>query len=319
MESEVDADVAAALEAAFPGRTVESVGAAGISWNEQNETVRVAFAGGETVFLKVAVEGDATRPERERALIEYVGANCDVAVPSVVASGTVGETPYLATAPVSGRNLAEVWEERDLDGRTALLREIGAALAEVHAQTFKRHGHVVGGTRTGLKLETGNWTDVLRDGVETAQERAPGDRFEDLFAEADAAIAENRDLLDGAPAALVHGDPAHPNLFRSDAGIGFLDWEIGHVGDPARELRRAEHQLALGDSDRLVAALREGYRRRAGELPSRFEERKPVYDVVWQLNKLAVFDRRAEQSDRSIEEVAQSARNETNDLLDAIR
>ncbi|WP_049888764.1 phosphotransferase [Natronococcus occultus] len=41
----------------------------------------------------------------------------------------------------------------------------------------------------------------------------------------------------------VHGDPARPNCVRGAAGTGFVDWELVHVGDPARELHRAEDQL----------------------------------------------------------------------------
>jgi len=57
----MDADVRAAVEAAFPDRAVASADAVGPSWNEANETVKIDFDDGGTAYLKRAVDGDADR------------------------------------------------------------------------------------------------------------------------------------------------------------------------------------------------------------------------------------------------------------------
>ena len=335
---DVDDHVATALEDAFPDRTVDEVGPAGPSWNDANETVRVGFADGGAAYLKTAVSGDGTRIARERAAIEYADARVDVPVPSVIASDAAGPIPYLATAPVEGRTVAERWGEWSVADRVGAIRALGRALADLHARPFERHGHIVGGDdargvseRTSgesasdgveLVLETGSWTDVLADRIDLIRDLASTDRFAHRFEAVRAAVLENRRLLDDAPAALLHGDPAKPNCIHRDGTIGFLDWEIAHVGDPARELRRTERQVVPDDgpdAERLATALREGYRDRAGSLPDGFEERAPVYDLLWLLSTAASFDKMVEFEDRDPEAAAAHLEDEFDRRLDDLR
>lgn len=138
-----------------------------------------------------------------------------------------------------------------------------------------------------------------------------------------AAVRANADALDRAPAALVHGDPAMPNVFRSETGIGLIDWELAHVGDPARELHRVEDRLTdaddVADGDRLVTAFREGYRRRAGALPDGHAARAPVYDAVRLLGTAGFFDKHVEHVDASPAEAADRFEREMERRLDAVR
>lgn len=304
----MDDRVAAALEDAFPERAVESVGSTGPSWNETNRTVRVAFADGAECYLKVDLAGDGASIARERAAIGYVGANRPVGVPEVVASSTDG-IAYLATAPVSGPTLHEVWRDASADERAELLSGVGAAIAALHGPRLEDHGHVTGGGPGGLDLETGSWTTILGERIEAMRSLAPADRFDPHFDRVLEAVEAHRDLLDGAPAALVHGDPARPNCFWGDRGVGFLDWEIAHVGDPARELHRARNQqiapLRGRGPDRLVEALHEGYRAEAGGLPWGFDDRCPIYDAVRFLGVSGFFENYAEFADEPTDEFAE--------------
>jgi len=103
--------VTAALEDAFPGRAVAETDETGPSWNETNETAEVRFADGETVYCKVAVDGDGSRIAREHAVISFLRARSEVRVPDVVAADPDAVIPYLATAPMAGRNLAFAWAD----------------------------------------------------------------------------------------------------------------------------------------------------------------------------------------------------------------
>jgi aminoglycoside phosphotransferase (APT) family kinase protein len=304
----MDSRVASALEAAFPGRGVADVRATGPSWNDANRTVGVEFADGGTVYLKVAADGDGSRVARERAVVAYAAANCGVSVPEVVASDPDAEVPYLATAPLPGRPLIAEWADADEAEREALAREVGAALAAVHAARFDEHGHVTGGGADGLELDTAPWTDVLVDTVERTRALASDDRFDHHFDEVIAAVEANRALLDDAPAALVHGDPAQPNCVRTADGVGFLDWEIAHVGDPAREVYRARDQQfdpPRGRAPRrVVDAFHDGYRERAGGLPDGYHDRRPVYEAVRFLGVSGFFDKYVEFVDESRGELA---------------
>ena len=326
----MDSRIASVLETAFPDRQVADASETGPSWNEKNETVRVAFADGDAVYLKIATDGDGSRVARETAAISYVGANGDVPVPTILASDAGGEIPYLATAPVGGPNLLEVGS--GWTATPAVARAVGRSLAALHALRFDEHGAVTGGDADGLELCPAPWSDVLLDRVESKRDLAPANHFEHHFDDVTAAVAANRDLLDAAPAALLHGDAARPNCFRIDADsdgasgaesrVGFLDWEIAYVGDPVLELRRTRAYLAEPlDSETyedVATALRDGYRERVGSLPAGFEERLPIYDAVVFLGKSAYLDNWKEYADASTAELKDWLRTEMNERLDRV-
>ncbi len=315
----MDDRIASALELGFPDRTVDDVRSAGPSWNDKNHTVRIDFADGDTIFLKVASDGDGSRIACEWAAIGYVGANCDVPVPTVVASDSDGDVPYLATAPVSGTSLLELWSDASTSERAELARQVGIGLARVHTNRFDAHGHVVGGDENNLELETGSWTDVLVDTIRDTRERASSDRFDHHFDEVISAVEDNRDLLDAAPATLLHGDTAQPNCFRSGGKIGFLDWEIAHVGDPVRDIYRTRHHqidsLRSDGPEEIVSAFHDGYRQQAGGLPDGYDDRRPIYEAVLFLGNSGFFDKWVDFTDESSEELAEWTRTEMNRLL----
>lgn len=324
-------DVAAALDAAFPGRAVDAVETAGVSWNEFNRTVRVEFEDGESCYLKVA--DDRTRVVREAAVIRYVGANSPVPVARVLASDIGRDPPYLATAPVGGRSLALAWDEAEEDEagdeeagrreRERLARAQGRGLARLHELRFEEHGHVVGGDPGDLDLDVAPWTDVLVETLEELQRFPDTDDFAALFEDVIGAIESNRDRLDRAPAALLHGDVAKPNcVYTDDGSVGFVDWETAHVGDPVRDLCRAEfHGGGVWpgqDSTWVVDAVQRGYRDHAGSLPSGFEDRRPVYDAVHMLLFVTHFEKMVEHADRSYEALAAWVREEAEQRLTAL-
>ncbi|MFC7204836.1 phosphotransferase family protein [Haloferax namakaokahaiae] len=277
----MDSRVASALAHAFPSRDVAEVHATGPSWNDSNHTVGVAFEDGQRAFVKVAADGDGERIVRESAVIERVAGAGLVPVPEIVARDPDHEIPYLVTEPVDGSVVLDLWDDGD---RAELTRRVGAALARVHSLGFDAHGDIFGGGPTELEAERGRWADVLADRIEMMRGLASDTRFDHHYDAVKAAVFRNRDVLDAAPATLVHGDPAQPNAFQQDGEIGFLDWEIAHVGDPARDLHRAQSQqfgsFRSPDPEHLVTALHEGYRSVAGGLPLGYAEREPIYEAV---------------------------------------
>ncbi|TKX82139.1 phosphotransferase family protein [Halorubrum sp. SD626R] len=311
---------AAALREAFPERSVERLTGTGPSWNGGNETVGVAFADGGRAFCKVAVDGDGARIARELAVLRHVAVERPLAVPEVLAADP--DAAYLVTAPAPGRGLLDAWEgldERDERGegadrstgdgeadRPALLRRVGATLATLHAERFETHGEIGGGdARGGLELDRAPWPDVLLETIGRTREIGTSERLAHHYDAVIDCVEANRDRLRGAPAALLHGDVAMPNLFVVDAeeghggaeqadGIVAIDWELAHVGDPARDLLRAEDQLLNGfderGPERYAAALHAGYVERAGGLPPGFEERRPLYEVVRILGRSGFID-----------------------------
>jgi aminoglycoside phosphotransferase (APT) family kinase protein len=304
----MDEQVAAALDAGFPDRDVGQVVEAGPSWNEANLTVGVEFADGGRIYLKTASDADGSRIARERAVVDYVAAHTSVPVPAVVAADADAPVPYLATAPVDGTDLLTLWSDADQSGREALARRVGQGLARLHTARFDAPGHVVGGDADGLDLDTAPWTDVLVDTIELMRELAYSDRFDHHFDRVIDAVRANRDLLDDTAAALLHGDPAQPNCFAVDGRIGFLDWEVAHVGDPARDVYRCRDQqftpVRDDPPDALIDAFYDGYRREAGGLPDGYHDRVPVYDAVRLLGVSGHFGQTVEFYDEDPDEFA---------------
>jgi aminoglycoside phosphotransferase (APT) family kinase protein len=328
-----------ALGEAFPDRAVDRLTGVGPSWNGANETVGVVFADGGRAFLKVALADESHRLAREHAVLRYVGAHGLLPVPEVLAADPDGDPAYLATAPAPGRGLLGVYEAASDDERERLLRRVGGALAALHADRFAGHGEIVGaGTErgsaaeggttagpdapTGLSIEFAPWTDVLLATVERTREIGTSERLADHYDAVIDCVRANRDLLDGAPAALLHGDVTKPNLFVDGDAVAAIDWELSHVGDPERDLLRAEDQLLNGfDStgpERFVAALREGYRERAGGLPAGFERRRPVYEVVRVLGRSGFIDQWATYLDEPVDALVERADAELRARLDAV-
>jgi aminoglycoside phosphotransferase (APT) family kinase protein len=153
---------------------------------------------------------------------------------------------------------------------------------------------------------------------------APADRFGYYYAEVADAVEANRDLLDGAPAAPLHGDPAMPNCFPLAGGsVGFVDWELAHAGDPTRELHRAT-SLVFADADGnapagVVDALHGGYRERAGGLPPGYGDREPVYDAVRYLGRVGFYEEWVDVVDEDPEALADRFETEMDARLDAVR
>ncbi|GAB7013303.1 phosphotransferase family protein [Halolamina salina] len=319
----MDEQVADALRRAFPDREIAEVGSTGPSWNDLNRTVELTFTDGETIYLKISTTGDGERVARERSVIGYVAENVDVPVPAITAAEPEYEVPYLATAAVDGDPLIRRWADANTEERSTLVTEAARTFATLHAERFDSHGRIVGGGPDGLALEEGSWTDVLIGQIEQMRRIAPAERFPNCFDAVIAAVEANRERLDGAPAALLHGDPAHPNGFLTDGRVGLLDWEIAHVGDPARELHRAHRQL-LGSqyfdvADELEAVLLDAYRETAGSLPEGFEARREIYEAVGYLGRAGFFSKWAPDDERPDEELAAEVGAEMERRLAKIR
>ncbi|MFC5277902.1 phosphotransferase family protein [Halorubrum rubrum] len=358
----MDPSLETALADAFPDRPVEGLVDVGPSWNGGNETVGVDFADGGRAYLKVALDANGSRIARERAVLEYVSARRPVPVPAVVAADPDAERPYLATAPASGRDLHAVLEGADADRREALLRRVGGALATLHAVRFASHGEIVGRGETvgigeakreaaggrdgdpvasdragdpdapGLEIAAASWTDTLRSTIERTREIGTTDRLARHFDAVIDCVESNRERLDRAPAALLHGDVAPPNAFLAaeragdgnggDPRVGFLDWELAHVGDPARDLVRARDQLCNGfdyeGPDRFGEAVYEGYCDRAGGLPEGFATRRPIYRVVRVLGRSGFLDQWVTYLDEPMDDLVERIDAELDARLAAV-
>lgn len=324
----MDPAVDAALARAFPGRAVASVSEPSGSEQPSNRVVTVDFRDGERAFLKVATDGDGghDRVAREAGVARYVLANCDLRAPRVLAADAEGDPPFVAAAPLSGVPLDRRWDGAATDERASLLRSVGDGLARLHAARFDRSGRIRDGDADGLETDADAWSAVLRNEVDRrTAERFPG-RFAGARDRVREAIRTRRDRLDATPAALLHCDPRPANYFLLPGGPpGFVDWEAALVGDPALDLRFAENQyvervdVAETNRDRLLRALRAGYRERASRLPEGFGATRPLYRAVtFLLLQVASFDAWAPRAADPTDALAAWVREEFDRRVDAV-
>ncbi|PSQ18456.1 hypothetical protein BRD00_05200 [Halobacteriales archaeon QS_8_69_26] len=327
------------LAAAFPDRQVARAARPGGSDHPGNDVLRVTFADGGgpgAAYLKVATDGDAGRIRRAAALSEYAGHHAAVRTPAVLAADPGADPPYLASAPLSGRPLADrIGGDRhdasDDRALVAVLRGVGRATAGLHAARFDRAGAVRGGDADGLDLAGEGWASVLR-AVRLDPMSLP-DRFGDLPGRAADLLESSagRIELGDGEATVVHDDLHSENVFATDSGTqqdrpGILDFEVGMVGDPSLDLVRTEDlavdgrpDLDEGTRERIRVALFDGYRTGARAhglpvgpdgLPRGFDDRRPVYRVVTFLRTAITFESWAPDGPEPVDEMAAWVRDE---------
>ena len=314
--------VQAVLEEGFPDREVAEAIEKPESGHQGNRTLRVRFADGKSVFLKIRVDGDAERNEREAATTRYARTHCAVRVPSVVTADSTFSPPYLATAPLEGAPANEDWE---MGGRReAIARDVGRAVAGISAARFDDHGWITGGNGEHLDCESAGWSEVLADAIErkATQVQYP-DRFNDVPGRVGDLLRDNSDVLAGATAALVHHDTRPENVYRNERP-GVIDWEWTLVGDPGLGLCWGEEWVAdradvsEGNRECLRDAVRNGYRGHAGELPRGLDRRRPFYRVVTFLPKLQTFDLWVSDAPEPTQDLADWVRSELDDRIAAV-
>lgn len=308
-----------AVQAAFPDRPVRTIDVQ--DTRPGNATALVTFEDGRRVYLKTATDR-TYRLVREIAATRYAAANSGARVPEVVAADAAADPPYLATAPLPGTAMTDLWRSDDAD-REDLARAAGRVLAGVHEARFDRPCRIVGGGSDSLELEGASWTDVL---VATVEERAD-DWFADRFADVPGRVVDvldaARPVLDGAPAALCHCDAARPNVHVDPPGL--LDWERAVVGDPALDLVDSvsnnfdQPDVGPDEFERLRDAQFAGYRERAGSLPAGLEERRPFYRLFTYLLVPQAFEDWAPQADVPDDELEANVREELDDRIAAAR
>ncbi|AGN00574.1 aminoglycoside phosphotransferase [Salinarchaeum sp. Harcht-Bsk1] len=284
-----------------------------------NHTARVDFENADPVYVKTATD-TSRRLEREIAATRYAAAHSGVETPPIVAADAGGEPPYLATEPLPGTIFNDAW--RDDGDRGRLLRLVGRAIAGVHEARFDRSGVVEGGDRTGLDLVGEDWADVLCRTVEWRADDWFPDRFDDLPERLVSVIREFDPAVAGTPT-LLHCDPSRINVHFEP--LGMLDWERAMVGDPAFGLVEAAfHHLEQPDVSEeerreLEAALHEGYRERAGDLPTGLERNRPLYRAISHMLVPQAFEDWSSDVDRPNDELAANVREAFTDRLERAR
>lgn len=95
-------------------------------------TVLVALLGEQRV-IKLYPPFLQDHCEFERVVLSQLGGRLSVPTPTLLATGVRDGWPYLVMSQLRGEPMTAVWPTLDEVGKCALLRQIGALAAEVHA------------------------------------------------------------------------------------------------------------------------------------------------------------------------------------------
>jgi hygromycin-B 7''-O-kinase len=180
----------------------------------------------------------------ERAALELVAGRLSVATPIPFAHGHHEGWPYLLMTRMDGEPLEAVWPVLDEPARRALLGDLGALVAEVHALP--------------PTAPSPPWRELLanqRHGCRARQQRfgLPPQ----LLADLERFLGTTRDPPD-APPVLLTGEYTPENLLvrRTSSGCAvtaLIDFGDGLVGHPHYDLLGPSTFLAAGDAARLDA------------------------------------------------------------------
>lgn len=184
--------------------------------------------------------------EFECAVLARLGGRLQVPTPTLEATGTRDGWPYLVMSQLAGEPMDVVWPSLDEDGKCALLRQLGALAAEVHAQPVA--------DIEGLAPRWDDFVRLQRERCAARQQRTglPPHLLAQL------PIFLQGELPTGPPAILT-GEYTPMNLLaRGGRLVGMYDFGDGLVGPGAYDWLGPLVFLAAGHAARREAFF-EGY------------------------------------------------------------
>ena len=91
------------------------------------------FAVGDEHVVKLFPLNESSFFNTEKAVLTHIDGRLSIPTPRAIASGQRGQWFYIVMTRLSGCSLAEAWPKIEIDDRFQLMREVGAALAALHA------------------------------------------------------------------------------------------------------------------------------------------------------------------------------------------
>ena len=208
-------------------------------------TVLVALLGRQRV-IKLYPPFLQDHFEFERAMLARLGGRLQVHTPMLEAVGTRDGWPYLVMSQLAGEPLDAVWPALDEQAKCALLRQLGALAAEVHAQPV--------GDIEGLAPRWSEFVHLQRERCAARQQRTglpPG------------LLAQLPNFIQGelptGPAVILTGEYTPMNLLAASGRlVGMYDFGDGLVGPGQYDWLGPMVFLAAGHAARREAFFR-GY------------------------------------------------------------
>lgn len=266
-----------------------------------NANVRVSLEDpGEDVVLRVYLRDGSAAAKEEALLARLAGT---LPVPRVLGggldAGTAEEAPlrYLVTTWVPGVALTDVLQQGDAAAHARAGRQVGRALATLHATRYARTGFLDDALRVvepfdGVRATVEAFVSAAVTGGLAG--RRLGRTASARLLRYLEAHGPRLDALDGRYA-LLHADCKPTNVRVTTEGrlTGLLDWEFAWAGPPLFDLGQM-FRWPVPDAyrDALLAA----YREAGGHLPQRWRLLARLLDL---LNLVGFLDEEGERPVRT--------------------
>ncbi len=261
----------------------------------------IVYYAGPSHVIKLFVPLFREDFDAERIVLRRVEGRLGVDTPTLEFEGEVAGWPYIVMSRLAGQPLGEVWETVEPGNRVEIVERIGELIARTRRLPTDEFG--------GLSVD---WPAFVARQTATAAERhAGGGVGQQLVDRIPAYLAAARPLLsDSFRPVLLFSDITDEHVLVSKTGgawvvSGYVDFGDAMLGHRDYELVAPALDIALGDSDLLVAMLRaSGYR--DSEFTEAFRHRMMAYTLIHRYLRLSdVFDAVPEaQGAQSPEELA---------------
>ncbi len=240
-----------------------------------------------TVVVKIAGENAPLAHDFDRTALLYqlVAVQTRIPMPEILAVGVFDSWQYLIKEHIPGVEWRSIYPQLDAAQKQGAYRQIGAAVAQIHAMTYPAFGEIGGD-------EAINYVEALQ---ERAKMSIKNPRLQDIML----SVIEQHEALfrEVRDASLCHEDLHHGNILFTDAGelATILDFEKAWAGHAEIDLARMEFWDGMvGDG------FWEGY---GGVPDALYAQRRPIYQLLWCLEYAAPTERHLRDTRRLCEQL----------------
>ena len=245
------------------------------------------FAVGNEHVVKLFPPEERPFFNTERAALTHIGGLLPIPTPRVIAAGERGQWYYIVMTRLSGCSLAEAWHTIEIHNRLQLMREVGAALAALHAIATDE-----------LAPLAVDWARFMEAQRVSCRERQLARGLSAPWADAVAGFLERWAPSDDGKRVLLHTEVMREHILvqcRDGAWhiSGLIDFEPAMLGAPEYEFAAVGIFLTCAEPG-LLGALLEAY---GAEVEDELPLRTMAYALLhrysnlrWYLERLPVLD-----------------------------
>ncbi|WDE03596.1 phosphotransferase [Thalassomonas viridans] len=169
------------------------------SWQRIRTGANVLFSLDDQLVLKIVPPNWGYQGQAEIDSCSLLGRQLSVAIPEVVASGTVNNWLYVVMTKLPGTSLADVWQDLGHSDKLVLVKQLGSFIRELHQLTLPDDHQ--------MKVNWADYIDKLKQDCLPRHKRKGVD--ESLVAQIEAYLSGQALVFDDGTDLFIHMD-LHP-------------------------------------------------------------------------------------------------------------